>query len=74
MGVKTIVVLAATIVLAAAVAASAATKSHKMAVPQGGVRAQSTAPRAPLATDLKNGPSTTGGGSLGYNQNNYNDW
>jgi hypothetical protein len=62
--------LSAAIVLSAAAMASAATKSHKIAVHRSGPRAQVL--RAPPPISNPDSPEATGGGSLGYNQNIYN--
>jgi hypothetical protein len=51
--------------------ASAATKSHKIAVHRSGPHAQAIAPRTrPFSNP--DSPAATGGGSLGYNANIYN--
>ena len=60
------IALSAAIVLGAA--ATAATKSSKIAVHRSGPPAQSTVPRTPRFSN-PDSPAATGGGSLGYNQN-----
>ena len=62
--------LAAAIVLSTTAMASAATKSHKIAVHRSSARTQAIVPRAGRFSDL-NSPEATGGGSLGYNRNLY---
>jgi len=64
--------LSAAIVLSAAAMASAATKSHKIAVHRSSSRPQATVPRIPPRFSNPDSPEATGGGSLGYNQNIYN--
>jgi len=60
----------AAIILAGTIAASAASKKDKNTQPYNGLRNQVTAPQPPVSFD---DPALTGGGSLGYNQNIYND-
>jgi hypothetical protein len=68
---KTKLALCAAIVLSTAATASAATKSHKIAVHRNGPHAQAIVPRT-RAFSNPNSPEATGGGSLGYNQRIYN--
>ena len=70
MFIKTKIALSAIIVLSTALAASAATKNEHIASRHRGLYAYVV--RAPIAVD-PNDPVATGGGSLGYNQNIYND-
>jgi hypothetical protein len=70
MPVKTIMAITVAIVLFNNIAASAATSCDKTANHQVGVRAHTGLIRvSPLNLD---DPISTGGGSLGYNQNIYN--
>jgi hypothetical protein len=71
MFIKTKLALCAAIVLSATAMASAATKSHKIAVHRSGPRAQAIVPRTRSFSN-PDSPAATGGGSLGYNQNIYN--
>jgi ABC-type transport system substrate-binding protein len=75
MSIKTKAVLIAAIVLGTAVAASAATKNDKLATHQRGAYGQATVSGVPAVADPENNPATTGGGSLGYNENmRKDDW
>ena len=67
---KTKIALSAIIVLSTAFAASAATRNEQIALRHKGLYAYVGS--APIAPD-PNDPVATGGGSLGYNQNIYND-
>jgi hypothetical protein len=70
---RTMIVLATAAALTEGLTAmaSAATKSHKIAVHRSGPHAQAIAPRTrPFSNP--DSPAATGGGNLGYNQNIYN--
>jgi hypothetical protein len=74
MFIKVNIALAAAILMCGAFGASAATRAgkvvaHHLRPP----RAQSFAPRYPQAMD-PDSPEAAGGGSLGYNRNQYDDW
>jgi hypothetical protein len=74
MFIKVNVVLATAILLSGAVAASAATRIGKVATHHlRPPHAQSFAPRNPQVLD-PDSPEAAGGGSLGYNKNQYDDW
>jgi hypothetical protein len=72
MSIKTKIALTAAIVLGSAVAAPAATKTNKIAIYHSQY-AHPTAPRSPVFSD-PDSPQASGGGSLGYNRSQYDDW
>jgi hypothetical protein len=65
------IALAAAIVVNAVAAASAATKSRKIAAHRGVPSAQPAVPRTPRFSN-PDSPQATGGGNLGYNKTIYN--
>ena len=70
---KTKIALAAAIVVCTAVAAPAASKNKKIAVRHGSPQAHAAVPRSPAFSD-PDSPEASGGGSLGYNRSQYDDW
>jgi len=70
---KTKIAFTVAILLCAAVAASAATRNGKVATHYLRPHAQVFAPRYPQAMD-PDSPQATGGGSIGYNKAQYDDW
>jgi hypothetical protein len=67
------IALAAAIVVCTAVAAPAASKNKKIAVHRASPQTHVTVPRSPAFSDTDS-PEASGGGSLGYNRSQYDDW
>jgi ABC-type oligopeptide transport system substrate-binding subunit len=68
------IAIAAALLLSAAVTASAATKSGRNAARHGSSpQGQVAVPRNPPALD-PDSPAAAGGGSLGFNRNQTDDW
>ncbi len=73
MFIKAKIALAVAILLTAANAASAATKSGRNAVRHSSSHGQVAVPRNLPVLD-PDSPAATGGGSLGFNRNQTDDW